>query len=84
MGFHGQSSAWLVKGISRLSQLEIDAGKDWGEKGIANIAHMVGGMQKGDLLMRGAAGIVVVSPNSIGNILTANGPLADVSFQAPA
>lgn len=84
MGFQGQSSAWLVKGISKLSELEIDADKDWDEKGISDIAHMVAGMQKGDLLMRGPAGIVAVSPNSIGNVLTCNGPLADVSFQPPA
>jgi hypothetical protein len=48
--------SWLTKagiGISKLSELEIDANKDWQAKEIQNIKAIVGGMAEGDIAYRG-------------------------------
>ena len=41
----------LQKGISRLSQLTIDADKDWGSWGLSNIKEIATGMKAGDILI---------------------------------
>lgn len=45
----------LTRGIARLSQLEIDADKDWQGKGIANLASVASAMAHGDIVFRGAS-----------------------------
>jgi len=42
----------LVKGIARLSQVEIDADKDWAGRGITNIKEVASGMCHGDMVVR--------------------------------
>ncbi len=45
----------LTKGINKLSQLEIDADKDWRAREIANLRAIATGMAHGDVLFRGAS-----------------------------
>ena len=45
----------LTKGITRLSQIEIDADKDWQQRGLANIESVAAAMAHGDVAFRGAA-----------------------------
>lgn len=42
----------LTKGITRLSQLEIDADKDWKSKGITNLKEVTSAMGHGDIVFR--------------------------------
>ncbi len=64
----------LIKGgITRLSELIIDADKDWLTFGISNIEEAAAGMQKGDMAIFNGAGIVIFSPGPIGTILTTQG-----------
>ncbi|MDD4985534.1 MAG: hypothetical protein PHQ43_07050 [Dehalococcoidales bacterium] len=44
----------LTKGIARLSQLEIDADKDWQAREITNLKTIAGVMGHGDIAFRGA------------------------------
>ncbi|MFH1087508.1 MAG: hypothetical protein V1737_02845 [Chloroflexota bacterium] len=44
----------LTKGIARLSQLEIDADKDWQAREITNLKTIAGTMGHGDIAFRGA------------------------------
>ncbi len=60
-------------GITRLSELIIDADKDWLAFGIPNIEEVAAGMQKGDMAIFDVAGIVIFSPGPIGTILTTQG-----------
>lgn len=43
----------LLKGVARLSQLEIDADKDWQAKGMTNLKTIAGAMTHGDIAFRG-------------------------------
>ncbi|APH12386.1 hypothetical protein ASJ33_04085 [Dehalococcoides mccartyi] len=43
----------LLKGVDRLSQLEIDTDKDWQAKGMANLKSVAGSMNHGDIAFRG-------------------------------
>ena len=81
----GSSSCLLVKaGITKLSQLQIDADKDWQGYGISNLKELAPGMQKGDMLQRGDSGVLErFSPGPIGFELTSNGPGHEVEWQAP-
>lgn len=45
----------LLKGVARLSQLEVDADKDWQAKEITNLKSLAGAMTHGDLAFRGAS-----------------------------
>lgn len=62
-------------GISALSQLAIDADKDWQGKGITNLKELVSAMDKGDMLLRNDNFIVKISAGSIGTRLKSQGPL---------
>jgi len=44
----------LIKGATKLSQIEIDADKDWQAKGIANLKAVAEAMAHGDVVFRGA------------------------------
>ena len=62
-------------GVSKLSQLTIDADKDWQAKGISNLKELAAGMVQGDLLVKGAGGVLVRLPPGVANlVLTSAGP----------
>ena len=44
----------LLKGVARLSQLEIDTDKDWQAKEMTNLKTIAGAMSHGDIAFRGA------------------------------
>ncbi len=74
----------LIKGgISRLSELTIDADKDWQTYGISNLASVVAGMAKGDIALFDGANIVVLTPGAPGTILTTQGMAADPIWSHP-
>ena len=74
----------LQKGISRLSQLTIDADKDWANQGLSNIKELDTGMKAGDMLIKGAGGLIkIISPTSSGDELTSNGPDAEIGWKPP-
>lgn len=65
----------LVKGgIRKLSELEIDANKDWQAKGIMNIKELASGMVKGDIPIKGVSVLEKLIPGAVGNVLTSAGP----------
>jgi len=61
-------------GITRLSELEIDADKDWQARGISNLKELAPGMVKGDLVVRGGSVLQRLTPGNLGNVLTSDGP----------
>lgn len=67
----------LVKsGIERLSQLQIDAPKDWLGYGITNLQEVAALMDTGDIAVRGNGGILVrLRPGVSGYVLTSTGAL---------
>ena len=66
--------SWLTKGgISKLSELEIDADKDWSVKGISNILEVVLGMQVGDIAYKGPLILEKLSPGAANLVLTSEG-----------
>ncbi len=73
----GSSSCILVlpARVSRLSQLQVDADKDWQGRGMANVRELAKGMVRGDLLLHNGAVIVRLSPGDIGDELTSDRPL---------
>jgi len=80
----GNSGCLLVKGgISKLSELTIDADKNWAAMGISNLAYLAAGQTKGSVLAHDGTKIAYMAPNSIGNELTSQGPLAVPSFEPP-
>jgi hypothetical protein len=76
------SVTMLAKGISRLSELWIDADKDWNTKAIHNLKSATGAVTKGDTLQRQDL-ITVISPTNHGDELTSSGPGQPVAFKAP-
>ncbi len=64
-------------GVTKLSQLLIDADKDWAAFGITDIKEVAAGMAKGDLPFFDGAVISKISPGSIGTMLTTQGLGAD-------
>ena len=82
---YGSSSCLLAKaGITRLSELEVDADKDWEGYGVFNLKELVPGMGNGDMLQRGDSGVLEkFSPGAIGFELTSNGPGQKVEWKAP-
>lgn len=63
-------------GITKLSQLTIDADKDWQLKGISNIKELALAMVRGDLLVHDGVRIIRF-PASVANlVLTSTGPLS--------
>ena len=64
----------MIKGISRLSELEIDADKDWQTKGITNLKQVAELMSKGDIVVRDTSILVRLSPGPEDYCLTSAGP----------
>lgn len=77
-------SLLLKAGITKLSELEIDADKDWNGQGISQLKELALSMTKGDILFQGAGDVLVkLSPSSIGDELTSHGPGHAISWEAP-
>lgn len=66
---HGLCGFRLVK---KLSELEIDADKDWQGHGISNLKEVTASMVKGDQPKGGTLGRLV--PGNAGDVLTSQGP----------
>ncbi len=81
MGYAPQGTA---AGISKLSELQIDADKDWVNHGVFNLKELAASMEKGDILQRGDTGILKkLSPGPISYELTSNGPGQELEWKAP-
>ncbi len=64
-----------LQGISALSQLTIDADKDWATKGISNLKELALGMALGDIAVKGPGGVLVkITPGIANTVLTSAGP----------
>jgi len=75
----------LVKGgITSLSELIIDADKDWQAKGITNIKEIAAAMAKGDIVVKGNSILIRFQPGGIGLVLTSAGPLHIPTWQPGA
>jgi len=64
-------------GIRNLSELIIDADKDWQAEGITEIREVAAGMTQGDMVSRGAAILTLLNPGPTGSMLITQGPGAD-------
>ena len=64
----------LFKGVSRLSELEIDADKDMCGFGLTNLEEAIAGMGVGDIIYRDGIGIQKLSPGPISAALVTRGP----------
>jgi len=71
------------KVVTKISELEIDADKDWQVKGISELKEFALGMQRGDILVHGGTTLIKVSPSDIGDELTSGGSGHIVSWKAP-
>lgn len=69
-------------GITKLSELIIDADKDWGTNGIANVKETTLGMVKGDMNQKNGV-LIKLSPTNHGDELTSRGVGNEVAFLAP-
>ena len=85
MGILGRGDCLLARsGITRLSELAIDADKDWGGYGITDLKELASGMQRGDILQKGDSGVLEkLSPGAIGYELTSTGIGHEVEWQSP-
>ena len=70
-------------GITKLSELEIDANKDWGGYLITSISHVAAGMAKGCVVAHNGITLVSISPGGIGTELTTHGTGAIPSWEDP-
>ena len=71
-------------GIKALSQLVVDADKDWNGLSLTNVKEVTSDMRKGDLFQKGSGlNLVRLIPTNHGDQLTSNGLNAPLSFQAP-
>lgn len=73
----------VAKGVSALSQLEIDADKDWQGFGVTNLKELAAGMHKGDVLIHDGTRMVKLSPGSIGDEFTSDGSGHFTTWKAP-
>jgi hypothetical protein len=64
------SGALLIKPALKLSELVIDADKDWKRNGITNMKQVAAGMNEGDAIYKGETRMEKSSPGSIGTVLT--------------
>lgn len=64
----------VKKGITKLSQIQIDCDKDWGGKGITNIRQIAEGMAKGHILQHNGQILEALTPGPSNNVLTSAGP----------
>lgn len=61
-------------GVSKLSQLNIDADKVWMDKGISSIKEIALGMTKGDIVYHDGTRLVKLSPGPNTSELITQGP----------
>ena len=73
-------SLLLKGGISKLSELQIDADKDWQGKGIANIKEMAAGMAVGDIVQHNGVRLVRLPSGTANYVLTSEGALHPVTW----
>lgn len=64
----------LLKGISNLSELDVDADKDWNLKSISNIKEVAAGMTAGDIVYHDGTQLVKLSPGQMDTQLFTLGP----------
>lgn len=57
----------------KLSEIDIDADKDWQSKGISNIKEVVSAMSKGDIIARDTSILTKIIPSGDGLVLTSRG-----------
>lgn len=82
--FLGPSGCLLMKGgITKLSELEIDADKDWLGYGVTNMAHLAAGMTRGSLLVHNGLVLAAVPAGTIGDEFTSNSPGHMPEWKAP-
>jgi hypothetical protein len=62
-----------AKGITKLSQLQIDADKDWGGKGITNIRQIADGMALGHIIQHNGSILETLVPGTANYVLTSAG-----------
>lgn len=74
MSILGCGGSLLIKGATKLSELEIDVDRDWGLKGISNIREIVTGMSAGDIVYHDGAKLVKLSPGPVSSELITLGP----------
>jgi len=69
-------SLLLMRGVAKLSQLEIDANKDWQAREITNLKTIAGAMGHGDIAFRGAGVIerLMADAGKGYNFLRSRGP----------
>lgn len=61
-------------GIDRISQLIIDADKDWQTRGITNIKQVAALMSRGDLIVRNDSILARIQAGPLSYVLTSRGP----------
>ncbi|MFC1903206.1 hypothetical protein ACFLX4_03980, partial [Chloroflexota bacterium] len=66
-------SLLLKGGIRRLSELEIDANKDWQGKGITNLARIAAGMDIGHTAQHNGSMLETLAPGSFNYVMTSQG-----------
>ena len=82
--FLGPSGCLLMKGgITKLSELEIDADKDWQCHDVTNLAYLAPGMTKGSLLVHNGSVLAAVPAGTIGDEFTSNSPGHMPEWKAP-
>ena len=73
----------LKKGVSRLSQLEIDLDKDWEGRRIFDLGHLAPGMTRGSLLAHDGTVLTALPPGTISLELTTHGTGNLPAWEAP-
>ena len=71
------------KGITAISQLNIDANKDWAAKVISNIKEVVAGMAVGDTIFFDGTQIQKITPGVVGSQLKTKGPTHNPIYSFP-
>ena len=64
----------IERGITKLSQLQIDTDKDWDGKGITNIRHIAGGAGIGHVAQHNGSILETLPPGVANYVLTSAGP----------
>ena len=63
----------VTKGVTDLSQIEIDADKDWNGKEISNVASILAGMAQGDIVYYNGSTLARLPAGSPGHNLQCQG-----------
>jgi hypothetical protein len=80
----GHSGCLLdTPGARKLSELFIDADKDWNQKVITNFAGFAAGMAKGDIIQHNGTILALLTPGTIAFELTSHGPGHQVGWEEP-